>query len=112
VINPWIDDYEHHDGSSISSFLMSRGHEDMYDAVWSNVGRDVRWGEPYRLRVAFDGLQYLAWLGDEPVLYRRVTDIDPQGDRLRVNEVGIATNWEWGDDTGSSFLSFRASASV
>jgi hypothetical protein len=107
LINPWIDDYEHHDGSSISSFLMSRGEEDMYDAVWSNVGREVSWGAPYRLRVAFDGLRYLAWLGDEPVLFRSVTDIDPLGSRLRINEVGIATNWEWGDDTGSTFLRFR-----
>ena len=108
VVNPWIDDYEHHDGSSISSFLTSRGHEDMYDAVWSNVGRNVRWGEPYRLRVAFDGARYLAWLGDEPVLFRSVTDIDPLAGRLRINEVGIATNWEWGDDTGSVFRRFTA----
>lgn len=107
IVNPWVDDYEGHDGSSISSFLRTDGHEDMYDAVWTNVGRAVRWGEPYRLRVAFDGIRYLAWLNDEPVLYRAVTDIHPAAGRIRISEVGLATNWEWGDDTGTCFRTFR-----
>jgi hypothetical protein len=108
VINPWLDDYPGHDGSSVSAFLMARGREDMYEAVWSNVGREVHWGQSYRLRVAFDGAQFLAWINDQPVLYRRITDIDPRAEPLEIRRVGIATNWEWGDDTGTVFTRFAA----
>jgi LmbE family N-acetylglucosaminyl deacetylase len=110
VINPWLDDDPGHDGSSVSAFLRARGREDMYEAVWANVGREVHWGAPYRLRVAFDGQQFLAWINDQPVLYRRITDIDPAAERLAIRRVGIATNWEWGDDTGTLFRGFAASA--
>ena len=108
VINLWIDDSEHHDGVAISCFLVARGREDMFDAVWSNLGRRVLWGQPYRLRAAFDGQQWMAWLDDEPVMYREVTDIDPLARRLEIREVGIAANREWGDDTGTVFQSFCA----
>jgi LmbE family N-acetylglucosaminyl deacetylase len=106
VVNPWLDDYPGHDGSSVSAFLMAGGAEDMYDAVWSNVGREVHWGRPYRLRVAFDGVRFLARINDQPVLYRAITDIDPAASRFEIRRVGIATNWEWGDDTGSRFDRF------
>jgi hypothetical protein len=108
VINPWLDDDPGHDGSSVSAFLRARGREDMYEAVWANVGREVHWGAPYRLRVAFDGQQFLAWINDQPVLYRQITDIDPSAERLTIRRVGIATNWEWGDDTGTRFTRFVA----
>ena len=58
--------------------------------------------------VAFDGQQFLAWINDQPVLYRQITDIDPSAERLTIRRVGIATNWEWGDDTGTRFTRFVA----
>ncbi len=108
IVNTWLDDLPRHDGSSVSAFLMAHGSEDMYDAVWSNVGRAVTWGERYRLRVSCDGERFLVWLNDEPVLYRALADIRPDAPRLALRGVGLAVNWEWGDDTGSVFHRFVA----
>ena len=45
----WLDDS--YDGTSISTFYRLLDHEELYDAVWTNVGRRVSWGVPYRLDV-------------------------------------------------------------
>jgi len=107
VFNLWFN--QRTDGAaSVSSFFCLDGLEDVYDAVWVNVGDRIRWDEPVDLRVSFDGLLYQAWLGDEPVLWRSLRDVYPRAKRLSIRRAGIATNWEWGLDTGSRFLGFAA----
>ncbi len=106
VVSTWLDD--HYSGASISSFFLFDGYEDLYDAIWTNVGRRITWGTPYRLRVAFDGLLFTASVGDEVVLYRRLTDVHPGQQALEINRIGIVANWEWGTDTGSVFRRFTA----
>ncbi|MCU0538249.1 MAG: hypothetical protein MUD14_30550 [Hydrococcus sp. Prado102] len=106
IINNWLDDW--FAGASISSFFTINGFEDLYDAVWTNVGSRVSWGVPHRLRVVFDGLNYTAFVNDEPVLYRSLRDVYPNVKRLAINRVGIVANWEWGNDTGSIFTNFVA----
>jgi hypothetical protein len=91
-------------------FFRSQGYERLYDACWTNVGRTVCWGRPFRLRLAFDGWQVMTWLNDEPVLYRRIRDIYPKAPRVRIEQVGLVANWEWGDDTGTRFRNFTARA--
>jgi hypothetical protein len=104
----WLDDAPGHDGSSVSLFFRSHGYERLYDAVWTNVGRKIFWGKPFTLRVAFDGSQLMTWLDDVPVLYRRTRDIYPTAPPVRINRVGLAANYEWGDDTGTEFRRFVA----
>ncbi len=108
IVSTWLDDSPGHDGSSVSSFLRSRGHEVPRDAVWSNVGRAITWGVPYRLRISCDGERFSAWVDDRPVLYRALTDVYPDAPPLRITRVGIAVNWEYGNDTGSTFHRFTA----
>ncbi|MGD9750425.1 MAG: hypothetical protein AB7W59_05440 [Acidimicrobiia bacterium] len=108
IVNTWMDD--EYGGTSVSSFLRIGGFEDVYDAVWTNVGRRIVHGRPYDLRVAFDGETYAVYVDGEPVLYRRISDIVPSAPRLRIERVGIVSNWEFGDDTGTRFLRFRAGA--
>lgn len=106
IINNWLNnDYG---GASISSFLTLKGFEDLYDAVWTNVGDRIHWGVPHRLRAIFDGNHYTVSINDEPVLYRALTDVYPRMPALQINRVGIVANWEWGDDTGSQFRNFIA----
>ncbi|QYO62533.1 hypothetical protein [Leptolyngbya sp. 7M] len=106
ILNNWLnDDYE---GASISSFFVIRGFEDLYDAVWTNIGSRIHWGVPCIFRVVFDGIHYTAFVNDEPVLYRALTDVYPNTSRLAIHRVGIVANWEWGDDTGSCFRQFIA----
>ncbi len=106
IVNLWrSDSYE---GASISTFFQIDGFEDLYDAIWTNVGARVGYGERVRLRMACDGAQYLVWLDDEPVLYRRLSDVYPHRERIRLNKVGLVANWEWGDDTGSIIHRFTA----
>lgn len=107
IVNTWLDDF--YGGASISSFFHLNGFEELYDAVWTNVGRRIYWGTPYELRLSFDGVSFTAFIGDEPVLYRALTDIYPRYKRMAINRVGIAANWEWGDDTGTHFQYFTAS---
>lgn len=108
LINLWLfDDFE---GASISSFFYLNGHEDIFDAVWTNVGARVTWGKRYRFRAAFDGLNYLAFVDREPVLSRSLLDVYPGARRLSINRVGICTNWEFQNDTGTLFHSFTARA--
>jgi hypothetical protein len=108
IVSTWLDD--HYDGTSMSSFFRLGGYEDLYDAIWTNLGRRISWGRPYRLRVAFDGMIYAAYVDDELVLYRSLTDVHPAQGSLRINRVGLVANWEWGTDTGSVFHRFRARA--
>ncbi|MEB3280695.1 MAG: nucleotide-binding protein [Lyngbya sp.] len=97
-------------GSSISSFFCINGFEDVYDAVWTNVGRRINWGVTHNLRVVFDGMNYTAFIDDEPVLYRALTDVYPQLKQpLLICRIGIVANWEWGgDDMGTIFNNFVA----
>ena len=106
VVNIWNNDS--YQGSSVSSFLRIDGREGFYDPVWTLTGDKVVPGRPVRLRVASDGELYRVWLDGEPVLYRSVFDVYPDGRRFAINQVGLVANWEWGDDTGSRFRSFRA----
>lgn len=106
LVNIWLSDQ--YGGASISSFFRIRGFEDLYDAVWSNVGSRVFWGRPMRLRLACTGGLFAVSVGDEPVIVRRFTDVYPDCADLRIRRVGIATNWEWGEDTGSVFSKFTA----
>lgn len=104
VISMYVDDS--YDGASIAIFSHLDGFEDIYDAVWSMVGTKIYWGRTHRLRVASDGEHVLVWIDDEPVLYRRVSDLYPQRSPMLISRVGIAANWEWGDDTGTAFGDF------
>ncbi|MBK9775903.1 MAG: nucleotide-binding protein [bacterium] len=110
LINTWLDDC--YGGASLSSFFNLDGFEDLYDAVWTNVGERVTWGKPLRLRVVSDGLHYLVSIDGEPVLYRSLADVYPGRQPLRITRVGLLGNWEWGADTGSRFMDFEARAKL
>ncbi len=60
----------------------------------------------------FDGMNLLTLIDDEPVLYRQLTDIYVDQERLNINRVGLVVNWEWGDDTGTVFDRFEARKDV
>lgn len=109
AINHFIDDTSL--GVSISAFYTVDGHEAMHDndATWSNVAERIRFGVPFRLRLSSDGDAFTVWVDDEAVLHRRYSDYRATAHRLRITGVGLLTNWEWGDDTGSRFRDFRAS---
>jgi hypothetical protein len=110
VVNTWLDDWLV--GTSVSTFYRVRGHEDMYDAVWTLTGETVTWGVPHTQRVVFDGYRFIAYLNGEPVLYRAVRDVYPDAPRLTVNKVAIIANEEWGDDTGTLFQRVVAAAPI
>ena len=95
-------------GFSISTFFHVDGYEELYDAVWTNVGRRIYWAVPFTFRVVFDGKRFLAFVNGEPVLYRALSDIYFDWDQLKINRTGIVSNWEWGNDTGSVFRNFAA----
>ena len=104
IINTWLDDF--YEGESISCFFRIDGFEEIYDAVWSNIGAAIAFGQPYTLRVVFDGNNYTVRVNEQTVLYRALRDVYPWATALKINRVGIVANWEWGDDTGSSFGNF------
>ena len=106
TVSNWLDDT--FNGSSMSSFFHIDGFEEIYDAVWSNLGDRISWGKRYTLRVTFDGLNFMVYVNGEPVLYRSLQDVYPRLSRLSINRIGLAANWEWGDDTGSTFSQFIA----
>ncbi len=108
LVNTWLDDG--YGGASLSSFFTIGGFEDLYDAIWTNVGDRVTWGRPLRLRLVSDGLRYTVSLDGEPVLHRSLADVYPGCRPLRITQVGLLGNWEWGADTGSRFSGFRAAA--
>jgi hypothetical protein len=106
IVNVWLaDGYQ---GASVSSFFKLGGFEDLYDAVWTNVGDRIYWGKPFRLRLCCDGERYLVYVNKEPVLYRAFRDVYADVERLRIRKVGLIANWEWGCDTGSKFEQFAA----
>ena len=106
IINTWLDDF--YEGESISCFFRIDGYEEIYDAVWSNIGTAIAFGQPYTLRVVFDGNNYTVRVNQQTVLYRALTDVYPWTKALKINRLGIVANWEWGNDTGSSFSNFVA----
>lgn len=108
TISQWLDDS--YGGASVSSFFHIDGFEEIYDAVWTNVGSRVFWGQKQSFRIAFDGINYTVYLGEEPVLYRALTDVYPRLQPLKIRRVGLVANWEWGDDTGTEFSQFTAKA--
>lgn len=105
-VTTWLDDV--HDGASISVFTKSRGFEELYDAIWTNVSDKVYWGKSFRLRIACDGEHFNIFVDDEPIMQRALIDIYPDDPPLNVHRVGIAINWEWGNDTGSIINGFVA----
>ncbi len=106
ILNCYIDDG--YGGGSLSTFFYLNGSEDLYDAVWANVGEQIYWGKTLTLRMVFDGMRYMAFINDEPILYRALTDVYPDMKRLAINRVGIVANWEFGNDTGTVFKNFTA----
>jgi hypothetical protein len=102
----WLDD--DYDGAAVSVFIKRHGFEELYDAVWTMVDDMIFWGKSFKLRVAFDGNRFVILLGGEPIMERALTDLYPADPPLSISQVGLATNWEWGDDTGSVFESFTA----
>lgn len=106
IVNDWLDDA--YPGASVSAFRRLDGFEEVYDAVWVNVGDGIRWGRPHILAVGFDRLGFTAYLDGTPVLHRRFADVYPRCPTLDVRAVGICANWEFGDDTGSRFTRFTA----
>ena len=104
IINTWLDDF--YEGESISCFFRIAGYEEIYDAVWSNIGAAIAFGQPYTFRVIFDGNKYIVRINNQTVLYRALTDVYSWANNLNINRVGIVANWEWGNDTGSSFNNF------
>ena len=106
AVNNWYDD--RYDGSSVSTFWRIDGEEDLYRAVWTNLGRRIQRGVPYRLRTVFDGSELVVFVNEEPVLERRVKDVVSRASPLAIRRVGLLANWEWGDDMGTVFRSFEA----
>jgi hypothetical protein len=104
TINIWVN--HSYDGASISCFFQLDGFEDLYDAIWSNVGKRVYYGVPVNLRVVFSEDAYTVFVDDEPVLFRKLSDVYPDYGRFAVCKVGLLANWEWGNDTGSTFSNF------
>lgn len=105
-VTTWLDDV--YPGASISVFIKRLGFEELYDAIWTNVADKVVWGKPFRMRVTFDGNRFAIMIDDEYVMQRALTDVYPDDPPLQILRVGLAANWEWGDDTGSVFTSFKA----
>lgn len=106
IVNNWLNN--EYGGASVSSFFTLDGFEDLYDAVWVNVGNQIYWGVPHQFRIVFNGNQYTAFIDNRPILYRSITDIYPQASNLKIRRVGLVANWEWGNDTGSCFREFIA----
>lgn len=107
-VTTWLDDI--YEGASISVFPKRHGFEELYDAVWTNVGQKVTWGRTFRLRCSCDGNNFLILVDDEPVMERALADLYPEDPPLAIRRVGLAANWEWGCDTGSTFTGFLARA--
>ena len=99
------DEYE---GASVALFTKRHGFEELYDAIWTMVGGSITWGRPFRLRITCDGNQFVVFLDGEAIMERALSDLYPGDAPLRIRAVGLATNWEWGDDTGSTFREFVA----
>ncbi|MEZ5276847.1 MAG: hypothetical protein R3F07_10755 [Opitutaceae bacterium] len=105
TFSAFVDDYY---GFSIAAFFHIDGYEELFDAIWTNLGDRVFWGIPYDFRVVFNGETFLCYVNGEPVLYRALSDIYPHCESLSINQVGLVANWEWGNDTGTLFENFNA----
>ena len=81
----------------------------MSGLVPSGIGKAIAFGQPYTLRVVFDGNNYTVQVNEQTVLYRALTDVYPWANALSINRLGIVANWEWGNDTGSGFSNFMVS---
>lgn len=103
MVSAWVESWP---AMSVSAFFRVSGFEELFDAVWTNVGTRMHWGEPHNLRILFDGERFLVHLNNEPVLYRALADLYPQTSGLHIRRVGLIANWEWGLDTGSTFANF------
>lgn len=103
TISAFVEDWP---AMSTAAFFRLDGFEELFDAVWTNVGTRLHWGEPHRFRVTFDGTELAAYINGEPVLYRALGDVYPGVSPLAIHRVGLVANWEWGNDTGSSFADF------
>jgi hypothetical protein len=97
-----------YNGASIALFSHLDGFEELYDAVWTMVWKKIYWGKPWRCRIVFDGMHFMVYLDNEPVMYRTLRDLYPNQQPLQIHRVGIVVNWEWGNDTGSVFKDFVA----
>ncbi len=106
IINNFFSD--RYEGRAISSFFHFAGEDDLYRAVWANIGDRIHWGQSFTFRVVFDGMHYQASVNGEPVLYRALTDVYPGMKPLKINRIGFGVNWEFGDDTGTRFSRFEA----
>ncbi|RDI96192.1 hypothetical protein DV704_04585 [Meiothermus sp. QL-1] len=92
--------------SRLAAHLRFAGYEDPRRAVWVGLpGLESQ--RPFRLRVVLDGERFLAYLDDEPVLYRALQDIYPGAERLETRRVGLALSG-YGEDRGSIFRSWKA----
>ena len=91
-------------------FTKRHGFEELYDAIWTMVGEQLTWGGPFSLRVTCDGDRFVVFVDGEAVMERALSDLYPDDAPLAISAVGLATNWEWGDDTGSTFQEFVARA--
>jgi hypothetical protein len=107
ILSAFVEDWP---AMSIAAFFQVGGFEELFDAVWSNVGSRMHWGEPHDFRTMFDGTHFAAYINGERVLYRALTDVYAGCKRFEINRVGIVSNWEWGNDTGSTFERFVAKA--
>jgi hypothetical protein len=56
--------------------------------------------------MVFDGCKYTVFVDGQPVLYRALADVYRDYGRFSTNRVGLLANWEWGNDTGSTFQKF------
>lgn len=101
---------DEYDGASVALFTKRHGFEELYDAIWTMVDDKIVWGRPFRLRIACDGLRFVVVLDGETIMERSLVDLYPDDPPLKIRGVGLATNWEWGDDTGSAFQQFIARA--
>ncbi len=107
IVNLWL--HDNLPTASISTFFFINGFDDLYDAIWTCIGPDrITWGKPARLRYTYDGNQFLVRVNDEPVLQRALTDVYPHLSKLKINRIGLLSNWEWGTDTGTIFKDFTA----
>jgi hypothetical protein len=102
----YLDDV--YNGSSVALFTKRHGFEELYDAIWTMLWDKIDWHKPFRLRIPFDGEHFIVYIDDEPVMQRALTDLYPKDPPLRIKRVGLAVNWEWGNDTGSKFEAFSA----
>lgn len=105
MINLWL--HDNLPTASISTFFLINGFDDLYDAIWTCIGPErMVWGKPSRLRAVYDGNRFLVRVNGEPVLQRALTDVYPHLSALKINRVGLLSNWEWGTDTGTIFKDF------